>query len=345
MSDNTAQIQALLNQPGDVRLPAGVFTVGPMKVPLAASVSGDPAGTTLILKDFAGDSARILTITRTSDVDTAVFVSNLILEGNRSKQGWQGGHDLEHQGGIFLWGKGKGRLKAKVRDVVCNNWAGDGIYCYHGIDLDLQDFKSTDIFRGAWIAVAGSHKIKNLKCVRSGIILEPNNEIDVVKVQMCCVELSKFNCILKSTGEFVGSNITYTPGVQPYVFCNPLSKFTLRDSQFSVNSSFRVRIPGQTLFERVSFQGNSSAVPVLGIEWIRDGYTYNGMKVELNDCKILGPGSHGIYTNVDYPTNKNSFICKKVAVEGTKYGILPNAGRKPETWLLENCTHNGTPIL
>lgn len=346
-----AEIQSLLNKGGAVRFPPGVHVVGPLSVPgNVTSMQGSRGDPTIFkAKPMMGQSARLMHIKHSGDTDRVIFISRLSFDMNAGEQGVISNDTTGSQGAIFLEAdKAKaGRLVATVSNVDGFNSAGDIAYVYHGVDLDLSNFRTTDVFRSGLGVTGKNATVRAERCVmiRSGIDVEPNSPGDVVNVTLRDIECSKFDIALRVPGCSAVCERINANGFL-YLYCHPQSNFVCRDSKLF--GRYSIRLPGQSVFERCALGGlPGNPSPVVAIQWAHNSIKTD-MRLTLRDCTISGPGSIGIDAGIDATANRNWLVLQNVAINGTKAGAAAqktSSGREQRgNWLLENATFEGVPI-
>lgn len=358
MGDDTARIQKLLSNPdihGQVFLPAGTYECASLGIPATVRyIRGERTGsenlTTLKLTADSGESTRVLNATWSLDTDASLTVCDLDFDMNRANQGWKGGFDLAHQGGIFLSGdKAKpGKLNAKLRNVTMRNGAGDGVYVYHQSTLDMQHCDFADIFRAALGITGKNSKTSARWCtfVRSGIDVEPNSLGDVVDVYLADITTHDFDIALTAGSKCLVERLTHTGGALA-LYCNPAADFRGVDS--TSIGKFAVRLAGNSIFERWKFAAKpASRDVVIAVQWVHNSLKTD-QRLTLSDCEITGPGRLGMDLGVDTPANRNQFRLRNVTITGTDGGAeaqKTTSGRQLRglAWILDNATWNGMPI-
>lgn len=344
-TDETTDIQALLDAGGDVAIPAGTHLVGALTVPSTVTSIygvGGEAGTVLRLADNSPDFTRILNILPTGSGTMAIEIYDLTFDMNRDRQSWAGGFDLEHQAAIILRHYDTGFVDADIHDVTIRDSAGDGIYVYHRARPEIQDCTFTDIFRAA-VAITGRASVTNFHdsvMTRAGLDVEPNSVNDNVTVTLDELTITdgKFDVGIKPGGSVTASNIHHSGGIL-YLFVAPTATFYCSDSEFE--GRYTIRLPGASTFERCTFtapSGNEGS-HVVGVSWAYHSWDSDQVLTFI-DCEFTGPGARAIHANADTLGNNNSLIVTdSAAVDVTTFIYANNTDTRTYTGL----TLDGSP--
>lgn len=295
---------------GVLTIEPGIHEVGSVKIgPNVQLIRG--YGATLKMKPNAGEFNRILNIT-----NGRLIIEGLCFDMNRDNQSWKGGHDLEHQAGIFAQS-----CDLIVRDCVFKNSAADGLYVHHNARVIVEGCRAEDCFRGG-IVITGDNSvvdITNYTSVRGRAIdIEPNDKNHKVDVRLNGVRAFESMIDLGVlSGNFVANNIQ-SDGVVS-ILCTD-GRCKISNSQLStlnVDTVGSIEIAG-------------SSVRSANVVWNRGSYK-SGQVMVFSDCAL-----DGIYCGVDKRELNNQLIVNNCVFNGSA-GIGHDRGGN---WLIQNCWFN-----
>lgn len=359
-ADDTALIQGYMDRPGaagEVILPPGKFTVGPLKPHQsmrywAGSLHDD---TVLHFADNAGPDSRIAVFTHSGDTDRRLTIAHLKFDMNKSNQGWDGkSFTHEHQAALlFTADRAKaGRLIVDLHDVKGWDSAGDIVYVEHGVTANIWKLWAQDCFRNG-ITVTG-HKsvvvVTDCDLINSKFDIEPNQDHFYTEVNISDLRCTSLDLALTAGSKFTGTRIMHLGG-RFYVKCSPLAEWSIDYSTIICDLKPRIEIrqAGKGRISHTKFSTPAGAAKlsnVINVLW--HNKTLGDSKdqsLTFDYCTVEGSAYLGIDLGIDDPANRNQFSFTNGKIIGVDRGLAAQKGKIGLPWILTNSTGpDGQPL-